>query len=115
MSVWSISVYKHQRATNDELVKYLDRKNGRLHELETSKDSPFWARLPRSLEDKLVKRGIAAGPSDYWDLALQYFPNPVMQYVSRAKRMAGNPKIKNALLNWPRIVREHRKQRKNRT
>lgn len=58
----------HRKAGNEELVAYLDRKNGRLSALKTKKDDPLWAWLPRSLEDLFRKRGIHAFPGEFWRL-----------------------------------------------
>ncbi|MFZ3334211.1 MAG: hypothetical protein WA197_26510 [Candidatus Acidiferrales bacterium] len=101
----------HRKAGNEELVAYLDRKNGRLSALKTKKDDPLWAWLPRSLEDLFRKRGIHAFPGEFWETALKEFPSAVMPYLSRAKKIAKEPSVRNALFSWKRIIREHRKRR----
>jgi hypothetical protein len=96
---------------NEALVKYLDTKNGRLSALRTSKDDPLWAWLPRSLEKAFRSASIPIRDGEFWEEALKRFPEKVMPYLSRAKRMAKTPIVKNTLYVWPRIVREHKKRR----
>jgi hypothetical protein len=43
----------HPNADNSELVRYLDRKNGRLSALKTNQNDPLWAWLPRSWNDAI--------------------------------------------------------------
>jgi hypothetical protein len=102
----------HPEADNKELVRYLDRKNGRLKSLKTNKDSPLWARLPRSLEEKFDKRKIPKLSGEFWETALREFPDPTMQYLSRARKKAKEASVKNVLFNWPRVIEEHQKRRK---
>ena len=102
----------HREAGYEELVAYLDRKNGRLSALKTTKDGPLWAGLPRSLEDSFRERGIQPFPGEFWETALREFPWAVMPYLSRAKKMAKEPRVRNVLFSWKRIIREHRKRRK---
>lgn len=102
----------HSEAENDELVAYLDGKNGRLAALKTPKDDPLWAWLPRSLEESFHKKGLQAIPGEFWETALKEFPTAVMPYLSRAKKMAEDAKVRNVLFTWKRIIREHRKRRK---
>jgi hypothetical protein len=103
----------HPNADNSELVRYLDRKNGRLSALKTNQNDPLWAWLPRSWNEEFRKRGIEVEPGEFWEAALQHVPELVMPYLSRAKKMAKQPRVKNALFSWPRIIKEHKKRRKN--
>jgi hypothetical protein len=105
---------KHPETDNKELVRYLDRKNGRLTALKTSKDSPLWAWLPRSLEEKFEKGKIPKIPGEFWEAALTEFSQPTMEYLSRVRKMAKEPKVRNVLFGWPRVVQEHHKRRKKR-
>ena len=102
----------HPNAENSELVRHLDRKNGRLSALRTSKNDPLWAWLPRSWEESFRERNIDLREGEFWEAALEEFPELVMPYLSRAKKMAKKAKVKNVLFVWPRIVLEHRKRRK---
>lgn len=43
----------HSDAKNDELVRYLDRKNGRLSALKTKKDDKLWAWLPLRMSPEM--------------------------------------------------------------
>lgn len=104
---------EHPEATNDELVRYLDAKNHRLSMLRTSKNDPLWSWLPRSWEEEFRTRGIAYNPGEFWEAALEHFPELVMPYLSRAKKMAKQPRVKNVLFSWPRIIKEHKKRRSN--
>jgi hypothetical protein len=102
----------HLGAENSELVRYLDRKNGRLSALRTTKNDPLWAWPPRSWEESFRERHIELCEGEFWETALKEFPELVMPYLSRAKKMAKEARVKNVLFVWPRIVREHRKRRK---
>ena len=104
-------LFAHPKADNKELVRYLDRKNGKLKELRTSKDSPLWAWLPRSLEQKFDKRGVKRFCGEFWETALSEFPNPTMEYLSRVKKLTKDDRVKNLLIYWPRIFRTHSKER----
>ncbi len=103
----------HPDADNSELVRYLDRKNGRLSALKTNQNDPLWAWLPRSWNEEFRKRGIELQPGEFWETALDQLPELVMPYLSRAKKMARQARVKNALFSWPRIIKEHKKRRKN--
>lgn len=103
----------HPEAENSELIRYLDRKNGRLSALKTRKTDPLWAWLPRAWEEELRKRGIEPQPGEFWEKALDEFPDLVLPYLSRAKKMAKKARVRNVLFSWPRIVKEHRKRRKD--
>ena len=102
---------KHPEAKNEELVEFLDGKNSRLIALMTSKDDSLWAWLPRSLEQRFNDNKIPLLPGRLWSTALETFPDPVMQYLSRVRKMAKTVEVTNALFIWPRIIREHRKRR----
>ena len=102
----------HPDAENGELIRYLDQKNGRLAELKTSKDSPLWAPLRPSWEEKFRKKNIPLQEGEYWETAFKEFPKLVMPYLSRAKDMAVEARFKNVLFTWPRIIREHKSRRK---
>ena len=104
--------HREEKNENQALVKYLDTKNGRLSALRTPKDDPLWAWLPRSLEEAFRSANIPMRDGEFWEEALQKFPEKVMPYLSRAKKMAKIPSVKNTLYVWPRIVREHKKRRK---
>ena len=101
----------HPKAENKELVAYLDRKNGRLFELKTRDESRLWAWLPRLLERKFNKGRIQIVEGEFWEAALRKFPQETMVYLSRTRKMARQNKVKNALIAWPRIIKEHRKRR----
>lgn len=103
---------KHPKAKNDELVEHLDTKNERLSKLRTPKNDPLWAWLPRSLEEAFHRANIPIRIGAVWEDALKEFPEQVMPYFSRAKKMAKSSTVKNTLYVWPRIVREHKKHRK---
>jgi hypothetical protein len=102
----------HPEAENAELVRYLDRKNGRLSKLKTKKDSPLWARLRPTWKKAFRKKNIPLQEGEYWETAFKEFPTLVMPYLSRAKDMAQEARFKNVLFTWPRIIREHKRRRK---
>jgi hypothetical protein len=102
----------HPDAENLELIGYLDRKNGRLSELKTEKDSPLWAPLRPSWEELFRKQSIPLQQGEYWETAFKEFPKIVMPYLSRAKEMAQEARFKNVLFTWPRIIKEHKSRRR---
>jgi len=105
---------EHPTASFEEMCAYLDRKNSRLSALRTSKDSPLWARIRPSWRRELQKLDLDPPPSEYelWRTALENLPKRVEPYLSKARQKATDTTIRNILLAWPRIVREHRRQRK---
>ncbi|MGO9862308.1 MAG: hypothetical protein ACLPLR_01750 [Terriglobales bacterium] len=102
----------HPDAENSELVRYLDRKNGRLSVLKTNQNDPLWAWLPRSWNEEFRNRGITLREGEFWEMALKEFPELVMPYLSRAKKMAKEARVRNVLFSWPQIIKEHKKRRK---
>jgi hypothetical protein len=102
----------HSEANNEELARHLDRKNGRLAALKTTKDDPLWAPLRPSWQELFRRKNMALYEGEYWETALKDFPELVRPYLSRAKEMAKEPRFKNVLFAWPRIIREHKKRRK---
>ena len=102
----------HPDATNEELIRYIERKNGRLVELRTKKDDDLCAPLPPSWKEAFEERNIPYVEGEYWETALSKFPKLVMPCLSRAKRQAKEARVKYALYNWPEIIEQHKKQRK---
>jgi hypothetical protein len=100
-------------ASFEELCAYLDRKNSRLSALRTSKDSPQWARIRPSWRKELQKLNLDPPPSEYelWRTALKKFPKRVEPYLSKTRKKAADTTIRNIFFAWPRIIREHGKQR----
>lgn len=101
---------KRPDATNQELVEYLDGKNGRLAKLKTKPDDPHWAPLPVEWKKRLDRQG--AGCDSAWETALSELPNTVMPYLSRVRKKANEAKLRNALFNWPEIFKQHKRERK---
>jgi hypothetical protein len=102
----------HRSAENEELIGYLDRKNGKLAKLKTAEDSPLWAPLRKSWHAMFRRENIPLVEGENWGAALENFPEVVRPYLSLAKRKAQEPKFKNVLFTWPRIISEHKRQRK---
>lgn len=100
-------------ASFEEMCAYLDRKNSRLSALRTNKDSPQWARIRPSWRKELQKLNLDPPPSEYelWRTALEKLPKRVEPYLSKARKKATDTTIRNILFAWPRIIREHGKQR----
>jgi hypothetical protein len=105
----------HRGADNEELVGYLDGKNGRLAKLKTAEDSPLWAPLRKSWHKLFEKKKIGLIPGGYWGTALRNFPKVVRPYLSLVKKKAQEPKFKSVLFTWPRIISEHKRQRRARS
>ena len=103
---------KNPDATNKQLVRHLDRKNGLLHEHKVNPSDPQWAPLPASLRRAFKNEGLKQYNGEYWENALKMFPDPVMQYFARVRSAAKDAKVKNVLFNWPDIVLRHKRERK---
>jgi hypothetical protein len=103
---------KNPDATNKQLVRHLDRKNGLLDEHDANPSDPQWAPLPTSLRRAFKKQGLKQYNGEYWETALKMFPDPVMQYLARVRSAAKEAKVKNVLCNWPDIVLRHKRERK---
>jgi hypothetical protein len=105
---------KNPEATNQELVKYLDTKNGRLALLRTPPSDPLWAPLPPEWKSKFKERELVYIAGGYWKVTLKEFPTLVMPYLARIRKMAKDAEIKNVLFNWPEIFKQHKRERKKR-
>lgn len=103
---------KNPNATNQQLVRHLDRKNGLLAEHNANPSDPQWAPLPTSLRSAFKKQGLKQYNGEYWETALKMFPDPVMQYLSRVRSAVKEAKVKNVLFHWPDIVLRHKRERK---
>jgi hypothetical protein len=103
---------KHPEATNQELVKYLDTKNGRLALLHTALNDPLWAPLPPAWKSKFKERGLVYCAGAYWKVTLKEMPTLVMPYLARIRKMAKDAKVNNVLFNWPEILKLHKRERK---
>lgn len=99
-------------ATNEELVKFLDTKNGRLAVLHTLPSDPLWAPLPPAWKSKFKESGLVYIAGAYWKVTLKEFPTLVMPYLARVRKAAKDAEIKNVLFNWPEIFKRHKKERK---
>lgn len=106
---------KQPEATNQELVEYLDAKNGRLAKLKTKRDAPHWAPLPTDWKILLDKQKVAHYDDSSWEIALGELPTLVMPYLSRVRKIAKDVRVKNVLFNWPEIFKQHKKERKKRS
>jgi hypothetical protein len=103
---------KNPEATNHELVKYLDTKNGRLALLRTPPSDPLWAPLPPAWKMLFKEKGLVYCAGGYWKMALKEYPTLVMPFLSRIRKMAQEAEVKNVLFNWPKIFDQHKKERK---
>jgi len=103
---------KHPDARNEELVRFLDRKNGRLAALKTRKNDPLWAPLPPTWRKAFERSKIEYLEGEFWETALREFPELVRPYLARTKKSAKEARVKNALYNWPEIIKQHKKRRK---
>jgi hypothetical protein len=103
---------EHPQATNEELVEYLDTKNGRLAKLKTKRDDPHWAPPPAEWKMQLEKQKVGYYDDSSWGIALREFPNSVAPYLSRVKKRAKEARLRNVLFNWPEIFKQHKRERK---
>ena len=103
---------KHPEATNQELVKYLDTKNGRLALLHTPLSDPLWAPLPPVWKSKFKERGLVYCAGAYWKVTLKELPTLMMPYLARIRKMSKAAEINNVLFNWPEIIKRHKRERK---
>jgi hypothetical protein len=102
----------HPKAKNEELVAYLDGKNGRLATLRTSRSSPHWAPLPQPLQKLFVKHELKISDDDGWQTAIDEFPGQTRIYFSRIRQLSKDNRIRNILEYWPSILKRHKRERK---
>jgi hypothetical protein len=95
---------KHPKATNHELIAHLDA--------QTRPNDPLWAPLPPAWKRKFKEQGLGYFAGEYWQTALKELPTLVLPYLSRVKSMAKDAKAKNALFNWPELIKRHKRERK---
>lgn len=107
-----VFLQKHPEAKNEELVAYLDNKNKRLKKLKTSRDDFLWAPPPKSWKRAFDRENIEYIEGQYWGTALNIFPKLSMPYLSKARTMATEARVKNVLFNWPELVKRHKQERK---
>lgn len=103
---------KHPEATNHELVKYLDTKNGRLVLLHIRPSNPLWAPLPLAWKSKFKEKGLVYCAGAYWKVTLKELPTLLMPYLARIRKMSRHAEINNVLFNWPEIFKRHKRERK---
>jgi len=96
---------KYPKSSNEQVVRYLDRNNGRLDALRTRTARAKLAVLPETWEKALRQKGISVAHGEAWEFALQQLPNRVMPYFTRIRRMAQQPRMKNAL----RLAAHHKR------
>lgn len=100
------------KAKNEELVAYLDAKNGRLATLRTSRSSPLWAPLPEPLRKLFAKHELKISDDDSWQTAIDEFPGQAQIYFSRIRKLSKDYRIRNVLEYWPNILKRHKRERK---
>jgi hypothetical protein len=103
---------KHPEATNEELVKYLDTKNGRLALLHIPPSDRLWAPLPLAWKSKFKEKGLDYFAGAYWKVTLKELPTLLMPYLARIRKMSKHAKIHNVLFSWPEIFKRHKRERK---
>jgi len=103
---------KHPEAKNQELVKYLDTKNGRLALLRTLPSDPLWAPLPLAWKSMFKERELVYCAGSYWKVTLKELPTLVMPYLARIRKMAKDARLNNVLFNWPEIFKRHKRERR---
>lgn len=114
MARYHLCVYLQQYpdATNQKLVRHLDKKNGILAANKTAQSDDAWAPLPSAWRKAFAKQGIPVYAGEYWETALKEFPNLVQPYLSKVRNFAKEAKVRNVLFNWPDIVKRHKRERK---
>jgi hypothetical protein len=106
-------IYKHPDATDEQLCSHLDKTNKRLYQInKTNVKGNLWARTPKEWLPEIKKKEPTVGYDNTWETALEHLSGRVSTYLSRARKMAKDEAVREALFLWPHVLREHRKRRK---
>jgi hypothetical protein len=109
-------LWKHPDAKNEDIAKYLDRETLRLSSLSAN-HVPLFAPLPANITKILRANHVSMYKGDQWKRALE---NPLSkggltEYLSRRRAASKDAHLKNMLINWPRLFKQHKLERKSKT
>ena len=106
-------LWKHSEAENKEIARYLDRETLRLSTLAKGQ-GPLFAPLPDNISILLRANKVPMFKGQHWQDALKHpmTKDGLTQYLSRRRAASKDAHLKNMLINWPRLFKLHKQQRK---
>lgn len=106
-------LWKHPDAKNEEIARYLDRETLRLSTLSQGRGHLF-APLPANITKSLRANQVPMYKGQHWQDALEHplSKGGLTEYLSRRRADSKDAHLKNMLINWPRLFKLHKQQRK---
>jgi hypothetical protein len=106
-------LWKNPEADNQKIARYLDRETLRLSTLSLNRD-PLFAPLPANIINILRASHVTVYKGEQWKKALEHPLTKVglTEYLSRRRAESKDARLKNVLVNWPRLFKLHKQQRK---
>ena len=106
-------LWKHPETENKEIARYLDRESLRLSTLANGRSALF-APLPDNIRKTLRANQVPLFKGLQWQDALKHplSKDGLAQYLSRRRADSKDAHLKNMLINWPRLLKLHKQQRK---
>jgi len=106
-------LWKNPEADNQKIARYLDRETLRLSTLSLNRD-PLFAPLPANIIKILRASHVTMYKGEQWKKALEHQLTKVglTEYLSRRRAESKDARLKNVLVNWPRLFKLHKQQRK---
>lgn len=106
-------LWKHPEAENKEIARYLDRETLRLSSLANDRSTPY-APLPDNIRKLLRTNQVPQFKGQQWQDALKHplTKDGLAQYLSRRRADSKDAHLKNMLVNWPKLFKLHKQQRK---
>ncbi len=106
-------LWKHPDAKNEDIARYLDRETLRLSTLSLGR-GPLFAPLPANITKSLRTNQVQMMKGQHWQDALknQLTKGGLTEYLSRRRAASKDAHLKNTLINWPRLFKLHKQQRK---
>jgi len=106
-------LWKHPDAKNEDIVQYLDRETLRLSTLSQGRGHLF-APLPDNIRQTLRANQVQLFKGQQWQDALKHplSKGSLTEYLYRRRANSKDAHLKNMLVNWPRLFKMHKQQRK---
>jgi hypothetical protein len=106
-------LWKNLEADNQKIARYLDRETLRLSTLSLNRD-PLFAPLPANIIKILRTNHVTVYKGEQWKKALEHplTKGGLTEYLSRRRAESKDARLKNVLVNWPKVFKLHQQQRK---
>jgi hypothetical protein len=106
-------LWKHPDAKNEDIARYLDRETLRLSSLSGGRGHLF-APLPANIRKIIRANQIPLIKGQHWQDALknQLTKGGLTEYLSRRRANSKDAHLINMLINWPKLFKQHKQQRK---